>query len=365
MNRLTLLLTLGFILNTTAYGQGVVKFPIKAANITYTQFIGGEELIANIYFDDYGEKYCVDIRSTIEENPLHIRVIMFAKNMFFLQMDNKTYKTIELRTDNIMLNQFYYLFSERLAFKDGCVVSGEQEFFGKKCKVYSLKNKGVDLEFISWKGLIIKQKEIYSSNVNFLEATSFIEKSPDQSWFEVPSDFTPQTLNFLTKAAIIKYSFSYDNEKVTTKHLYFDDNGRKLCEDNQYVLNGKNYHDRQIIDGKDIFFHLDINEKTFRTYKDMPDEELREMNCFMDEIKAIEEGYFKKGAEVVSGKMCRVYYRINDGYLSECWVWNNIVLKKKFKSKHVKYSFVAENITETLPDNIWFEVPSDFTIEED
>ena len=56
--------------------------------------------------------------------------------------------------------------------------------------------------------------------------------------------------------------------------------------------------------------------------------------------------------------------RIEDGYISKVWVWNNIVLMKKHKSKHSGYSFKAETISETSPDKMRWLIPTDYILDE-
>jgi hypothetical protein len=60
----------------------------------------------------------------------------------------------------------------------------------KTCQIYKMTKDGAEIKFWSWKGLMLKMESNVQGMSMNMKATAISESAPDQSLFEIPSDFT-------------------------------------------------------------------------------------------------------------------------------------------------------------------------------
>ncbi len=178
-------IVLSLLTNSLLFSQQNQLYPIKAAKIDYAQVIGDAKINITLCFDDFGGKICIN-QLIIEGNNSHqLRTIYTNDSSFILISDNE-FSVINRNKEGEINKSCFYLLDKEKVTEDGIQKSGTTEFLGKICDIYSLKDKNIDLEYISWKGILLIKKEKTFIGETSLEAKSIVEKSPDASWFELP-----------------------------------------------------------------------------------------------------------------------------------------------------------------------------------
>jgi translation elongation factor P/translation initiation factor 5A len=147
-----------------------------------------------------------------------------------------------------------------------------------------------------------------------------------------------------------------DNTVVT----YFKNNGNMQCTDMEMELFGMKQHNRTILKGNKSCT-LDMNQKTY-TEIEISNEDMKKQGMFLDEENAAQmEGVTKLGEEVILGKTCQIYSMNKDGAEMKFWTWKGLMLKMEANSQGMVISMNATAISESSPDEVLFEIPSDFT----
>lgn len=85
------------------------------------------------------------------------------------------------------------------------------------------------------------------------------------------------------------------------------------------------------------------------------------MKLYSSEETLIKEGAKKLADEEFLGKNCQVYSMTKDGADIKLWVWQGLMLKMETSAQGMTMSMIATTISESSPDPVLFEIPSDFT----
>jgi hypothetical protein len=189
MKKLTLILMLGFVLNFGLLAQDYFKYPVSSGSVTYTMSMMGTESTVLSYFKSSGNVQCTDIEMEMFGTKIHNRTIMKDGKSYTLDMNQKTYTEIALSEEDMKKNAMF-LNEENAAGMEGVTKVGEEVLLGKPCQIYNVSKDGVDLKLWTWKGLMLKMETSSQGMTVSMVATAISESSPDQSLFEIPSDFT-------------------------------------------------------------------------------------------------------------------------------------------------------------------------------
>lgn len=358
MNRLIQLLILGLFLNITGFGQEINKFPIKAGCITYLYNEGDKTDTIIFYFDNYGAWQCEFTISTISTGVANSKKVFINDKVYNIYTASKSYVVLDF-DENSFKSTSRFLFNEDDAKSIGIERREEKEFLGKKCVWYSDEIEDANFEYLCFGNLILKHKFVVVTT----EAISINEAIPDKKIFEIPSDYrdiTPQkNRRFPIKAVSIEYISKPGDGKQTNQYLYFDNYGQKICAGGSSFMEDEFFDSRQIINGNDIY-ELNMVEKKYRFLENTPEDEFRELNLFMDDLKLIVSGYTQKGTAKFHDRFCKVYEKKEEQRVYEIWVWNNIIIKAISKGPELNYYFEAVSIKELCANQNWFEIPNGF-----
>ena len=188
MKKHLLLVLLVVIFKSTLSAQNYFNYPLKTGSITYTMSMMGADNTMILYFVDNGNKQCSDVRTEMFGMKIHNRNIIVGKKTYLLDMNQKTYTERELSEEDLQKTGFY-ISDERMT-KEEINKIGEENLLGKNCQVYSLNEKGSEVKFWLWKGLMLKMETgSEGMSVNII-ATDIKELAPDKALFELPSDFS-------------------------------------------------------------------------------------------------------------------------------------------------------------------------------
>lgn len=189
MKKSIFVLILALCLKIQLSSQVNVKYPIEAGSVEYSMSMMGSESTMTLYFEDFGNTQCSDAKVSMFGVNAHNRNIMKGKQAYALDMNTKTYTEREL-TDEEIKKQAYFLTDEAALKEEGITKLEDEDFLGKPCQVYSMNKDGADVKFWSWQGLMLKMETITQGMTISLIAKAINETTPDQSWYQVPDDFT-------------------------------------------------------------------------------------------------------------------------------------------------------------------------------
>lgn len=196
MKKSIFILVIGLFLSIKLYAQvepitpeNDIKYPIEAATVEYTMSMMGSDNTMIIYFKEFGKIQATDAKISMFGMTQHSRNIMLDKMMYELNMIDKTYKESELTEEQIKKNKTF-LSDEELMSQEGVTRGDKEEFLGKLCQTYLMNKDGAEVKFWSWEGLVLKMETSAQGMTVSLVANSIKENTPDNMYFEIPSDFT-------------------------------------------------------------------------------------------------------------------------------------------------------------------------------
>ncbi len=164
------------------------------------------------------------------------------------------------------------------------------------------------------------------------------------------------------EAATIEYTMSMmgsDNPMT----IRFKDGGKKQSTEVEMSMFGMTQHNRSIMIDN-MMYELDMAKKTYKEIE-LTEEQMKKNTTFLADEKAMEEEGFTKGEkENFLGKSCQTYTMNKDGADVKFWSWDGLVLKMESSAQGMSISMVAKSITEGDPDDMYFEIPSNFTKQE-
>jgi hypothetical protein len=186
MKKPILLLLIGLLFNIGLSAQPNINYPIKSGSVSYTMSMMGTDNLMTLYFDDNGNKNCMDVQMEMFGMKIHNRTVIKDKRSYVLDMTQKTY------TENEASEADYkkvFMSDEDMA-KEGITKLGEEEIIGKNCQIYSATENGAEVKFWIWKGMMLKMETASQGMTIKMIATSISESTPDPTLFDIPSDFT-------------------------------------------------------------------------------------------------------------------------------------------------------------------------------
>ncbi len=199
MKKAIFTLVLGAILNFSMMAQvepiptdvEPIKYPIDAGTVEYTMSMMGSDNPMTIRFKEGGKTQSTDVEISMFGVTQHNRSIMIDNMMYDLDMAKKTYKESEL-TEEQMKKNATFLSDEKIMKEEGVTKGEKEEFLGKTCQTYVMNKDGAEVKFWSWDGLVLKMETAAQGMTISLVAKSISEGTPDNMYFEIPSDFTKQ-----------------------------------------------------------------------------------------------------------------------------------------------------------------------------
>jgi hypothetical protein len=187
MKKPILLLIIGLFLNIGLSAQQSINYPIKSGSVAYTMSMMGTDNLMTLYFEDNGNKNCMDMQMEMFGMKMHNRTIIKDKKSYVLDMTKKTYTENDV-TDADLKKSFYM--SDEDMTKEGITKLGEEEILGKNCQIYTATDNGAEVKFWVWKGMMLKMESSSQGMTVSIVATSISETVPEKDFFEIPSDFT-------------------------------------------------------------------------------------------------------------------------------------------------------------------------------
>jgi hypothetical protein len=145
--------------------------------------------------------------------------------------------------------------------------------------------------------------------------------------------------------------------------IRFKNGGKMQSTDVEMSMFGMTQHSRSILIDN-MMYELNMAEKTYKE-SELTEEQAKKNATFLSDEKAMEEEGFTKGEkENFLGKSCQIYTMNKDGADVKFWSWEGLVLKMESSAQGMTVSLVAKSISEGEPDDMYFEIPSDFTKQE-
>jgi hypothetical protein len=189
MRKASLILFLGFILSTAISAQNYINYPLEKGSVTYNMSMMGSNSTITLYFNNKGNTQCTDIQMEMFGMKIHNRNLVKGSMAYNLDMAQKTYTESVLSEDDVK-KMGNFLSDENAMSMDGVTKIGEETVLGKNCQIYSMNKDGADIKLWNWKGLMLKMETSAQGMTISMVATAISESAPDQSFFEIPSDFT-------------------------------------------------------------------------------------------------------------------------------------------------------------------------------
>jgi len=189
MKKTALILIIGIILNAGLTAQEYIKYPLKTGSVTYTLSMMGADNTIMLYFDNSGNTQCSNVEMEVFGMKVHTRNIIKNNISYALDMTQKTYTETQLSKEDLQ-KMGTYLTDENAANTEGIEKVGEETIMDKTCQIYKMTKDGAEIKFWSWKGLMLKMESNMQGMSMNMKATAISESAPDQSLFEIPSDFT-------------------------------------------------------------------------------------------------------------------------------------------------------------------------------
>jgi hypothetical protein len=189
MKRLALILIVGFILNTALSAQNAIKYPLNKGSVKYNLSMMGTQSDMTLYFVDNGNTQCTDVVMEMFGMKINSRTIIKGKKTYTLDMTQKTYTETELSDEDLAKVSSFFS-EENMKQTEGVTKLNDEVLLDKNCQVYSVNKDGAESKVWAWKGLMLKTEMNSQGMVMSVVATSISESAPDNSLFEIPSDFT-------------------------------------------------------------------------------------------------------------------------------------------------------------------------------
>jgi hypothetical protein len=189
MKKAALILIIGIILNAGLTAQEYIKYPLKTGSVTYSLSMMGADNTIMLYFNNSGNTQCSEVEMEVFGMKVHTRNIIKNNTSYALDMSQKTYTETQLSKEDLQ-KMGTYLTDENAANTEGIEKVGEETILDKTCQIYKMNKDGAEIKFWSWKGLMLKMESNVQGMSMNMKATAISESSPDQSLFEIPSDFT-------------------------------------------------------------------------------------------------------------------------------------------------------------------------------
>ncbi len=166
------------------------KFKSKSGIIVYETEVMGMKTTTSLYYDDYGNKICYEVKS-----PMGVMTtIQKDDKTYVLDMKNKTCTTFDDETEDENDNSFLDYDFDNIESDDmkslGLKKEANQKFLNKDCQVFSMTKEGAKIKFWVNNNLMLKM-ETEAMGMKISMAAVKVDENADipASKFEVPKDF--------------------------------------------------------------------------------------------------------------------------------------------------------------------------------
>ncbi len=168
----------------------VVKHTLKSAIISYDAEIMGMKKKQKTYFDDFGEKQCVELVGEFQGQKVNQRTLTLGNDVYILDMLKKT-GTKAKRMSPLESGDYDYVpTSESIMKQLNIKKEGSEEIFKKNCEKYSINNEMITGYFWVWDNIPLKIQVKNMKIRNKFEVTKLEENvSIPAEIFQVPADF--------------------------------------------------------------------------------------------------------------------------------------------------------------------------------
>ncbi len=172
---------------TTNQTYSQVKYPVKAATVTYSIEMLGMINSMTLYFDDFGKNQCTDAEMEIFGQKTHTRSIFKNNISYSVDMINQSYTKKEVTNEELMKSSNF--FDDAKAEQEGLEKQGTENICGKKCQIYSQDKDGTQIKMWIWDKLMLKMETSAQGFTMNIEAKEIKEGTVNKNLFEVPKDF--------------------------------------------------------------------------------------------------------------------------------------------------------------------------------
>jgi len=171
------------------------RYGIKSAVIEYI-ITGSQEGTKTLYFDNWGMRQAEYTRSVLTvggfSKPINIVNIIDGDYQYMINIDQnsgtKTRNPVLRSMDELRDQKGFNEFGEQMLLSMGANKIGKEEFLGKDCDIYDMRNTGTKLWV--WKWIILKSE----TNSRGLEinviATRINEGAVPKDKFKIPDNVT-------------------------------------------------------------------------------------------------------------------------------------------------------------------------------
>jgi len=171
------------------------RYGIKSAVIEYI-ITGSQEGTKTLYFDNWGMRQAEYTRSVLTvggfSKPINIVNIIDGDYQYMINIDQnsgtKTRNPILRSMDELKGQKGFNEFGEQMLLSMGANKIGKEEFLGKDCDIYDMRNTGTRLWI--WKWITLKSETNSRGLEINVTATRINEGAVPKDKFKIPDNVT-------------------------------------------------------------------------------------------------------------------------------------------------------------------------------
>lgn len=171
------------------------RYGIKSAVIEYI-ITGSQEGTKTLYFDNWGMRQAEYTRSVLSvggfSKPINIVNIIDGDYQYMINIDQnsgtKTRNPILRSMDELRDQKGFNEFGEQMLLSMGANKIGKEEFLGKDCDIYDMRNTGTRLWI--WKWITLKSETNSRGLEINVTATRINEGAVPKDKFKIPDNVT-------------------------------------------------------------------------------------------------------------------------------------------------------------------------------
>lgn len=171
------------------------RYGIKSAVIEYI-ITGSQEGTKTLYFDNWGMRQAEYTRSVLSvggfSKPINIVNIIDGDYQYMINIDQnsgtKTRNPVLRSMDELRDQKGFNEFGEQMLLSMGANKIGKEEFLGKDCDIYDMRNTGTKLWV--WKWITLKSETNSRGLEINVTATRINEGAVPKDKFKIPDNVT-------------------------------------------------------------------------------------------------------------------------------------------------------------------------------
>ncbi|HQF41363.1 MAG TPA: hypothetical protein PK073_00530 [Ignavibacteriaceae bacterium] len=171
------------------------RYGIKSAVVEYI-ITGSQEGTKTLYFDNWGMRQAEYTRSVLSvggfSKPINIVNIIDGDYQYMINIDQnsgtKTRNPILRSMDELKGQKGFNEFGEQMLLSMGANKIGKEEFLGKDCDIYDMRNTGTKLWV--WKWITLKSETNSRGLEINVTATRINEGAVPKDKFKIPDNVT-------------------------------------------------------------------------------------------------------------------------------------------------------------------------------